>query len=647
MTVRRHILSLVVFFTVALASTYLAMLDEAFSEEQYLYATASTIESTIASGGDETLSSDFVFGQFYADGQLPAQLNQPFLRLIGAVRSTLGGVSPLLAFRVLAGPMCLLFLCGMYFLLFRITAGATVSAFVAILSMGTIQTVGGWHWGVGALSTVTPAGLFLAISPFVILGFVHHRRRPKKLLRTFAIIGLLGNLHFISALTLGGILLLTYLIDRRLRPVTLFTALCSAAILALCILPTALYHHALAAELAALPGASAVDVGTILSAVRCCGGDPLYPELIGQALQWGIYIGVLLGLSITMLWRHDDDHASLHLGMWIWVALLGVIVSLGGVGLMQSLAESKGRLILPPAILQASCWTMLALFVLLARGLRNVTRVMRFSPSVLLWARVILLAAWLLPSDNLALVRHQMYEWFTAGLRESDKPMRLQELRDRRVGLAELEAIGLWLRENTPPDALVICNQPRMRVIARRGILADSTDVAMFVERAPWLVKPWHRLVEMQDQWFASPVRPQEIVTEFRALRKEWPYSGIPAKSGQKPRRAVRPLPAEHCYLILPAHTNLIETHPMIEIFDTGNSNSPAGATRPNSDATKNTGNPNSPAGNAGNSPASNTGNSNPANPGSANSAGNTGNSPADNPTPSWGRQFRLLKLPK
>jgi len=201
-----------------------------------------------------------------------------------------------------------------------------------------------------------------------------------------------------------------------------------------------LYELSVMHSLAAPTTSTPVEVGTVLSALRYCPGETLYPELVSQALQWAIYIGVLLGLAVTMLWRHDDEHTSLHLGIWIWVALLGALVSLGGIGLMQFLATSQKCLVLPPVILQASCWTMLALFVLLARGLRNVTRVMRFSPGVLFWARIVLLLAWLLPSDNCSVVRHHLYEWFTAGLRESDKPMRLQELRDRHVALREMVA---------------------------------------------------------------------------------------------------------------------------------------------------------------------------------------------------------------
>ncbi|MBT7170912.1 MAG: hypothetical protein HN909_03985 [Phycisphaerales bacterium] len=313
-----------------------------------------------------------------------------------------------------------------------------------------------------------------------------------------------------------------------------------------------LYELSVMHSLAAPTTSTPVEVGTVLSALRYCPGETLYPELVSQALQWAIYIGVLLGLAVTMLWRHDDEHTSLHLGIWIWVALLGALVSLGGIGLMQFLATSQKCLVLPPVILQASCWTMLALFVLLARGLRNVTRVMRFSPGVLFWARIVLLLAWLLPSDNCSVVRHHLYEWFTAGLRESDKPMRLQELRDRHVALREMEAIGLWLRKNTPADTLIVTNQPRMRVCARRGVLVIQSDVTMLVQHAPWLIETWHRLNSAQDRWFSKPIDPKVIADGFRKITAAIPYHAR--------------LPHEHCYLLLPAHTNLVEVHPLEDI---------------------------------------------------------------------------------
>ena len=111
----------------------------------------------------------------------------------------------------------MIFLCGMYALLYRQCRSWSVAAFVAVLSTRVTAAPGGVQWGVGPASTVTSAGVVLALVPALVLLFL--RTRPtRRVLLAFLAVGALANFHPPTAANLTLVLLVVYVAGRRWRP---------------------------------------------------------------------------------------------------------------------------------------------------------------------------------------------------------------------------------------------------------------------------------------------------------------------------------------------------------------------------------------------------------------------------------------------
>ena len=83
------------------------------------------------------------------------------------------------AFRVGIFPFVLLYLCGMYALLWRQCRSSSIAAFVSVLSIAVIPTFGEWFSGIGTLESITPAGLVMVFSPFLMLCYLRTSKNNK------------------------------------------------------------------------------------------------------------------------------------------------------------------------------------------------------------------------------------------------------------------------------------------------------------------------------------------------------------------------------------------------------------------------------------------------------------------------------------
>ena len=205
----RHLLAVMVFAAVAAASAYLASMDHRLSSAQVNIATAAVKRHDPAA-----FPHDLVFGE----GKLWLFHTPAFQSLLELVLVPTGYHNLHLPFRVMAGVVTVLYLCGMYALLFAQCRSWSISAFVAVLSGG--------DGGVGSLESMTPAGLCTAVYPLIVLGVARYSRPARgepltgqwRLLLVFAVVGFTGNLHLPTAMNMTLILLIAYMARQSFSP---------------------------------------------------------------------------------------------------------------------------------------------------------------------------------------------------------------------------------------------------------------------------------------------------------------------------------------------------------------------------------------------------------------------------------------------
>ncbi len=530
----KHILSIVIFLAYSLGCGYLAWQDDRLSEEQVHFATAAAKRLD-----PEGLKYDTVYGEIHADGRL-GQIHTPvFLALMELSLIPTNYQDLMLPFRVGVVPFVFLYLCGMYALLWRQTRSSTISAFVAILSTAVISTFGNWFWGIGPLETITPQGVVIALSPLLLLTYLQNAQRPQVVL-TFAAIGLCANVHLISAVNLALVLLAVHVGRNRCSWRSVVTALVGLVCFILGAAPYLLYFIALRRSVAVGAGDPPVVAQTVFEALRISGTAVLFPEMLSSLLNWGLYVAVLAIPAAILLWR-IEQFRSRNIDLWLWMAGVAMFVALGVHGLNQFLAGLFGGAAPMIDFVQAACWVMLPLYVLFAQALTHVFRMVNKHRRHLQYAYAVFLVAWMLPSDNLRPVRHEMYRLATAFLKDADKPIRVQELQERAAERAELLALADWARRETPPDALFLTDQSEFRMNARRSILICRDDFRMWYYLAPWALGDWtDRLIE-QYQWLQPPLRPDLLYAKVNELADRPEYRGagvwyvlLPARGGEE-----------------------------------------------------------------------------------------------------------------
>jgi hypothetical protein len=530
----KHILSVVIFLFVAGWSGWWAFTEHRLSESQLAFAAAA------ARRHDPTLLRyDSAFGKLHGQGRLYELPTPVFLALLDAVLIPSGYQDLTLPFRVLAGPMVFLYLCGMYALLWRQTHSSTISAFVAVLSVTVLETFGDWFWGIGPLETISPQGLVIACSPLVLMSYLRNSHRLHVGL-TFAFLGLLGNIHLVSASNLALVLLLTHLFRNRFSRGALLQAGLSIALFTLGTLPYLMYFLSLRSQLAAAAETTGISAHAVLDALRLADLDVMYPELRNSLLRWVLYVAALAIPSAVVLWRFEQ-YPSRNLDLWVGLILGGVLVALGLHGLSQWIGRLWGSATPYVDFIQASAWVMLGLYGLAAQALTKLFRLARRSGWLVRWALAAILVAWILPSDNLRLFRHVLYDWGTAFLADENKPLRVQEIHDQRHKDTELLAVADWAGLNTDPRSLFITDQIDIRARARRSLYVCREDFRLFYYLTPWVLDEWSRKVMTQYAWLNPPFNASELAVALDALAgsddyadaTEW-YLIVPRRPGDE-----------------------------------------------------------------------------------------------------------------
>ncbi len=512
----RHPLAFVILLAVALAVGAVALHDAHISDRQVQLATAA-----LKRAQPDLYPHDPIFGasELY-------RFHTPIFQAMLEVVLVPGGYDRLLLpFRLMAPLAALVYLLGMYALLYRQCRSWSVSVFVAVLSLPVIYTPGRAFWGVGAVGSIVPAGLFVALTPLLVLGFLRNLRQWWQLVGVFFVIGLLGNLHLVSAMNLTLILLLTYVAHRRFRPHALAAALACGAGALLGALPYTGYFLALRA--AQLSGAD-LSAGPVLRALEVGSVVAFYPMLFEGLIEWLPYAGAL-GVAVLGVLARVQRFRVRNGRVWVWFLIAAAVVAFGFSGLSQLIGWALGA---PPPVmdfLHASKFIMLPLYVLFATSLTALFRLVRHHRKALRAVCGVLLALWVLPSDSFRYVRHELYSLSSAFLPPEERPLRVHELAERRASRTELHRLGVWMRENTPTDAVVIFDEPALRMWSRRSMLGGEEDAAFVYHLAPARLSTWLDRIERQKTLLHPPggqIEPEAVETFAAELADRAEFAG-------------------------------------------------------------------------------------------------------------------------
>jgi hypothetical protein len=406
-----------------------------------------------------------------------------------------------LPFRTMAGVLTMVFLCGMYALLYRQTRSWSVSAYVAVLGSTVTHTLARSYWGVGSLASVTPQGVVTALLPLIMLAYLHYENTWRVLL-VFAAVGLLGNVHIVSAGNLTIILLIVYLVRMRFSPAAWPMAIACLLCAGAAAIPYAGYYWHL--RVAAAPAGAEIDAAEVYQAFRLGGLAVLYPGMLKDLLYWLALVAVLLVPAVAVLSRVERFRVR-DLSAWVAFGCGALFVALGLHGAGQIAGILRGD---PPPVIdfaRAASLVMLPLYVLFAQALTNLFRLMRAHKVRMRWACAAFMVAWMLPSDNLRVGRHMAYDLIAAGLPNDRTPLRVMELRDKKERHDELAAIAAWARAESDQAAVFLVDTPEFRALSRRSVAACKDDVNYFYYVTPWELGDWRRKVVRQGEVLSPP----------------------------------------------------------------------------------------------------------------------------------------------
>ncbi len=510
----RHLVAVLIFAAVATACGYQATLEDRLSDDQVGIASAAVKRH------DERL---YQHDMTYRDDGAWRGHSPVFGSLMEMMLSPTGYRDIVLPFRVLSGFAVMLYLCGMYALLFRQCRSWSVSAYVAVLSSAVTDTLGGYYWGLGNLSSITPESICLALTPVLVLAFLRYssledRFAWPRLMLLFVFIGLMGNVSLSVATNLTIVLLVALLVKRRFSLFAWPMAMGCVFVAMLMAGPYLWYLTGLRYSTSA--GLIAGRYADSVAACHAAGFDVFFPDVLKDLPNLGLVVGILVIPALIVLTR--GERFTLSDGyFWLAFTITALIVAGGLHAASQLFGKARG--VQPPVIgfLGASALIMPPLYMLLAQALTNLFRMVQKHRSILRWFCVALFIGWMLPADNLRIVRHEMLESATAFMQEADKPSSVIKHRRRRGSRRELQNIAAWARQNTDTGAVFITDRDRFRMSARRSVLACPADIEFIYYFAPHRLEQWAELVNRQDRLLHPGRRDQADAGAVAALVEE------------------------------------------------------------------------------------------------------------------------------
>lgn len=482
----QYLKAAIFFVAVAAAYAVFALSDYRLSDTQTYMAWAS-----LKYHDPSLFTCDGLFGR----GDL-WQFHNPALQKLNDLLMAAGGYQDVyFPFRCLAGIATFLYLWGMFALLYRQTLSWSVSVFTSILSTAVIYSIGRSYWGVGSLASMTPWTLALVCVPPLVLMYLKRQDQWRRLRLVFFLAGLLANIHLVMAANLCLVLLVVYLGRNGFTRQAWSRAGIFAAMAIVGSLPTVIYYIHLRASVGfgGYAGAWAA-----YEAFRIGDLAVLYPDLLKSLFFWLLWVGGILTIpGLAMLTRGGRMHVR-DIRTWGWFAAAAATIALVLHGLSQLLGIAFNTL--PPTVdfVQAASLLMLPVYVLLGRAIVTISRVARGYRLLMAVAFVVLMTAWMLPSDNLRVARNAVLDTLTMYMPESEKPRVVQRHHENYNKFREVAAIGRYAQHNTQPCAVFVTDLPEFRMFGRRSVVTCPDDVKYVYYLRPGYLESWLALGRRQ-----------------------------------------------------------------------------------------------------------------------------------------------------
>lgn len=428
-----------------------------------------------------------------------------------------------LPLRCLVGIATLIYLAGMFALLYRQTSSWQAATFTSVLSSAVLFTVGRSYWGVGSLASMTPWTLAMIFAPPLALWYLHRAGQWRRLLVVFFVIGLLGNVHLVVAMNLALVLALVYLGQNRFARIAWPRAAVFGALAMAGALPSLLYYQVL--RLSGPSGRGEVGAATVYEAFRMGDLGVLYPDLFKSVFVWLLSSAVVVILpGLILLSRSHRFHVR-DSQAWAWFAGAALFVGFVLHGLSQLLGILFNTF--PPTIdlVQAATLVMLPLYVVFAHALAAVFRMFRPHRVLLGVACGAILLVRIVPSDNFRPARYALLDALTLSISEPDKPSAVQRHRENTRRFDELREIGQFAQWRTQEAAVFVTDQSEFRMLGRRSVVACPDDVKYCYYLAPGRLKEWLRLARRQHALLrprSGPSDPAAMAAFIREIRA-WP----------------------------------------------------------------------------------------------------------------------------
>ncbi len=512
----RHVAALLILVAVACATGYLASYDYRLSDVQ---------EDAAATALKRHNPALYPFDPIFGPSRL-WQYRPPALQsVLEMILVPSGYADPVFPFRLLAPVMAIVYLVGMYVLLFRQTGSWSVSVFVAALSMVVIPGPGAGFWGAGALSAVTSGGLVIMATPLIVIAYLRHRGTWRMLV-VFLLVGLLANVHLAMAGNLGLVLLLTYLAKRRFALPALLRGAQAVGAGLLGAAPYLLYCTWLHRDLTP-PGAEILP-HSVFEAIAFAGWDVLYPAILRGLIGLPMLM-FLIVIPTAVVMARVERFSVRDFPFWAWFLGMAMTVAFVFQGLSQLVGMLRPQG--PPVLsfILAYPLILLPLYVLFAQVLTNLFRLVHRQRALLRWACAILAVAWVVPSKNFRVARYALLDTIVQVTGNRARLPRVQRNRERTAQHAEFIRMGLHLRQATPPTTVFLCPRNAFRMHARRSLVAAENDLPWLYRFAPWRLSEWTRRMRLQSALLHASVLPHpDDVRAFLAQLPPEPYALVP-----------------------------------------------------------------------------------------------------------------------
>jgi len=512
---KKHRMAALILVAVAGVQTYLACLDNRLDATQVRMVTARHKRQA-----PEAMSNDPTFGP---GG--PWRVDNPFQRFLAAAMLTdESGDEPYLAFGLTAGVFAAIYLFGMYALLVTQCRFWSLAVLVAVCSLRVIDTMGGATWGAGALTSATGEGLFIALSPWLVLAALRAETWRETAIAMLGV-GVVGNLYLPGAAGLTVMMLAAYLARERLTLRRVGLTGLYAACVCVALLPAWLHNAEAARALA--PGEAVTDAATAMDALAMGNLEVGYGAMLPYLLNWALMIAALIlasGLLLLPITRHRMGNRR------FWLAML--VASLVLAGPVHGLSILVGSLWAgpPPAIglIRVSALAMLPLYVLVVEGLVALFRALVTYRRFLRVVYAILLPFWFVGSANVRIARHAFLEAATVFLEDEAKPRNVRRHREQDLARRELRAIAMWARDeaNTSSSSIFLVDSSSsaaFRMLSYRAVAACRDDALSVYALAPQDLGLWHERVQAQARLLAG----QANANDVKQFATEWQGHGL------------------------------------------------------------------------------------------------------------------------